>query len=152
MLPLRYTESMAVRNPDEVFVTAEQLPSACSGPLHAEAARGIALFNAGQYWEAHEALEAAWKEESGPARHLYKGILQAGVMYLQIQRGNYVGMAKMYERCKKWLRPWPVLCRGVDVAQLRADVETVMEAARALGPERLGEFDWGLLKAVQLRQ
>lgn len=141
---------MPVRNPDEVFVTAEQLPSACSGSLHPQAVHGIQLFNAGQYWEAHEALEAAWKEERGPARHLYKGILQAGVMYLQIQRGNYVGMAKMYQRCKKWLRPWPPVCRCVNVDQLRADVETVMEAARALGPERLGEFDKSLFKPVEL--
>lgn len=143
---------MAVRNPDEVFVTPEQLPAACSGPLHPEAARGIALFNAGQYWEAHEALETAWKEERGPARHLYKGILQAGVMYLQIERGNYLGMAKMYERCKKWLRPWPPLCRGVDVGQLRTDVEAAMAAARQLGPTRLGEFDMGMLKAVEIRE
>ncbi len=141
---------MAVRNPDEVFVTPEQLPAACAGPLHAEALRGIELFNAGQYWEAHEALEAAWKEESGPARHLYKGILQAGVMYLQIERNNYLGMAKMYERCKKWLRPWPPVCRGVDVDQLRSDVEAAMAAARRLGPERLGEYDKTLLKKVQL--
>lgn len=141
---------MAVRNPHEVFVTPEQLPAACSGPLHAEAVRGIALFNAGEYWEAHEALEAAWKEERGPARHLYKGILQAGVMYLQIQRGNYLGMAKMYERCKKWLRPWPPVCRGVDVDQLRADVEAAISEARRLGPEHLGEFDKALLKQVEL--
>ncbi|UYN89379.1 MAG: DUF309 domain-containing protein [Anaerolineales bacterium] len=141
---------MAVRNPDEVFVTPEQLPAACRGQLHAEAVRGIALFNAGEYWEAHEALETAWKEERGPARHLYKGILQAGVMYLQIQRGNYLGMAKMYERCKKWLRPWPPVCRGVNVDQLRADVEAAISEARRLGPERLGEFDTALLKPVEL--
>ncbi|MBX3004700.1 MAG: DUF309 domain-containing protein [Anaerolineales bacterium] len=142
---------MAVRDPDEIFVTPEQLPSACSGALHPEAQRGIALFNAGQYWEAHEALESAWRDESGPARHLYKGILQAGVMYLQIQRGNYVGMAKMYERCKKWLRPWPPVCRGVDVEQLRADVEAVMAAAQRLGPQQLGKFDMGLLKPVRVQ-
>lgn len=139
---------MPVRNPDEVFVTPEQLPGACQGELHPEAVRGIALFNDGQYWEAHEALEAAWKEERGPARHLYKGILQAGVMYLQIERGNYVGMAKMYARCKKWLRPWPPVCRGVEVEQLRADVEAAMAAAQTLGPQQLGEFDMGLLKPV----
>lgn len=141
---------MAVRDPDEIFVTPEQLPGACNGALHPEAVRGIELFNTGEYWLAHEALEAAWKDEQGPARHLYKGILQAGVMYLQIKRGNYIGMAKMYERCKKWLRPWPPVCRGVDVDQLRADVEAVMAVARRLGPERLGEFDQGLLKKVRI--
>lgn len=141
---------MAVRDPDEIFVTPEQLPDACSGALHPEAVRGIELFNACEYWLAHEALEAAWKDERGPARHLYKGILQAGVMYLQIERGNYIGMAKMYARCKKWLRPWPRVCRGVNVDQLRTDVEAAMAAARKLGPERLGEFNPELFKKVML--
>lgn len=142
---------MAVRNPNEIFVTEPELPGACSGELHPEAVRGIQLFNEGKYWHAHEALEAAWKEERGPARHLYKGILQVGVMYLQIERNNYLGMAKMYERCKKWLRPWPPVCRGVDVDQLRADAEAAIQAARALGPDGLGEFDRALFKKVELR-
>lgn len=73
-------------------------------------------------------------------------------MYLQIERGNYLGMAKMYERCKKWLRPWPPVCRGVDVVQLRTDVEAAMATARQLGPGRLGEFDMGMLKAVEIRE
>jgi predicted metal-dependent hydrolase len=141
---------MAVSNPNEIFVTEPELPAACSGPLHPMAIEGIRLFNEGHYWHAHEALEAAWKDERGPARHLYKGILQMGVMYLQIERGNYLGMAKMYERCKKWLRPWPPVCRGVNVAQLRADAESAMSAARALGPLRLAEFDRSLLRKVEL--
>jgi predicted metal-dependent hydrolase len=146
----RYTQQMAVSNPDEIFITGPELPGACTGDLHPKAIEGIELFNAGKYWEAHEALEAAWKEELGPVRHLYKGILQVGVMYLQIERANYLGMAKMYERCKKWLRPWPDVCRGVDVAQLRADAAAAMAAASALGPDRFAEFDHSLLRKVEL--
>lgn len=142
---------MAVSNPNEIFVTEPELPGACQGELHPEAVRGIELFNEGKYWHAHEALESAWKEERGPARHLYKGILQVGVMYLQIERNNYLGMAKMYERCKKWLRPWPDVCRGVDVAKLRTHAEIAINAARALGPDNLGSFDRSLLKKVELK-
>jgi predicted metal-dependent hydrolase len=141
---------MAVSNPDEIFVTGPELPAACSGELHPKAIEGIELFNASKYWEAHEALEAAWKDERSPVRHLYKGILQVGVMYLQIERGNYLGMAKMYERCKKWLRPWPDVCRGVNVSQLRSDAAAAMAAASALGPQRLTEFDRSLLRKVEL--
>jgi predicted metal-dependent hydrolase len=141
---------MAVQDPEEEFVRAEELEGACQGELHPMAVEGIRLFDARQYWEAHEALEAAWKAERGPARHLYKGILQAGVTYLQIERGNFVGMAKMYERCKKWLGPWPDLCRGVDVAQLRRDVAAAVRAASALGPERLEEFDEGLYRPIRI--
>lgn len=140
---------MSVRDPDEVFVTPDEIPQACRGELHPMAVRGIALFDARQYWSAHEALEAAWKEDKSPARHLYKGILQAGVTYLQIERRNFVGMAKMYERCRKWLAPWPAVCRGVDVEQLRQDVAAAVAEASRLGPERIGEFDESLYKRVK---
>jgi len=106
------------------------------------------LFNSGAYWEAHEALEAAWKDEPGPQRYLYQGILQVGVVYLQIERNNFIGMAKMFERCQKWLRPWPDLCRGVDVAQLRADVAAAVTAAGQLGPGNLAAFDRSLFKKI----
>ena len=140
---------MPVRNPDEIFVHPNEFPEACQGALHPMAVKGISLFDERQYWEAHEALEAAWLDEEGPARHLYKGILQAGVTYLQIERGNFVGMAKMYERCKKWLGPWPDVCRGVDVAALRRDMAAAVDLAGQLGPDRLSEFDEGFYKPIQ---
>jgi len=139
---------MALRNPDETFVEPSQFGSACTGKLHPAALRGIELFNNRQYWEAHEALEQAWLEETGPVRHLYKGILQAGVTYLQIEHRNFVGMAKMYERCRKWLAPWPDQCRQIDVKQLRIDVAIMVEAAGNLGPDRLDEIDQALFKAI----
>lgn len=140
---------MPVRDPDEIFIQIDEIPEACQGELHPMAVKGIALFDERHYWEAHEALEAAWLDEAGPARHLYKGILQAGVTYLQIERANFVGMAKMYERCKKWLTPWPDQCRGLDVAALRRDVAAAVEAAGQLGPEQLSEFDERLYKKIK---
>lgn len=100
----------------------------CNGPLHPKAIQGLELFNHGYYFEAHEALEAAWREESGPLRDLYRGILQVGVVYLHITRHNYPGALKVYQRCRKWLQHWPGTCRGVAVGQLRRDLEDVMSA------------------------
>lgn len=140
---------MALRNQDEIFVTQEEIPEACRGELHASALKGIELFDRRQYWHAHEALEEAWLAEEGPVRHLYKGILQAGVTYLQIERANFVGMAKMHERCKKWLKPWPEHCRGLDIGQLRRDVAAAVAAAGRLGPDNLDQFDESLYKKIK---
>src|SRR5512140_1153034 len=101
----------------------------CDSPLHPEALRGIALFNAGEYFEAHEALENAWRAESGPIRDLYQAILQVAVTYLHIQRGNYGGATKVAARCKQKLDQWPATCRGVDVDSLRRNLASVMEVA-----------------------
>ncbi|HWQ84409.1 MAG TPA: DUF309 domain-containing protein, partial [Anaerolineales bacterium] len=66
----------------------EAMANACQEPLHARARKGLELFNAGEYFEAHEELEAAWNADPGPGRALYQGVLQVAVAYLQIERGN----------------------------------------------------------------
>ena len=123
-------------------------PDDCLGSLHPKAVEGFHLFNSGQYWQAHEALEAAWRDEKGEIRHLYRGILQVGVAYLHITHHNYAGAIKLYHRSQRWLAPFPAVCRGVEVARLRQDFEQVIQAVRFLGPHRLDEFDRVLLKPV----
>lgn len=120
----------------------------CKGPLHPKAIEGLHLFNAGRYFEAHEELELAWKDEQGRIRQLYQGILEAGVSYLHITRGNYPGAVKVYIRSMKWLRDWPDVCRGVDVAQLRNDLDAAIAEVKRLGEARITEFDRSLLKPV----
>jgi predicted metal-dependent hydrolase len=113
------------------------------------AVRGIELFNQGEYWHAHEALETAWLEERGEVRDLYRGILQAGVFYLHVTRANYRGAIKVYGRSRRWLDPFPDRCRGIDVGRLRADIELVISETRRLGPEGLEHFDHSLLRPVR---
>ena len=136
--------------PDEIEekLIEDDLTTICESNLHEKAIEGIKLFNKGQYWDAHEALEEAWLGEIAPARNLYKGILQAGVMYLHIERKNFVGMAKMYERAIKWLAPWPNQCRGVNISKLRNDIEIAIIEAGKLGPENLDQFDHKFLKKI----
>lgn len=122
--------------------------SDCSAPLHPFARRGLELFNAGEYFEAHELLEEAWRDEKGEIRALYQGILQAAVVYLHITRGNYAGATKVFARCQPLLNPWPATCRGVNVDLLRRSLLTVMESLTRLGPERIAEFDRSLFKAI----
>jgi uncharacterized protein len=121
----------------------------CSAPLHPFARRGLELFNAGEYFEAHEALEDAWRDDRSEIRLLYQGILQAAVVYLHISNNNYPGATRLYERCKKLLDPWPDTCRGVEVADLRHNLSTVMEEVTRLGPEELHKFNTSLFKPVK---
>jgi uncharacterized protein len=123
----------------------------CNSPLHPEALRGIELFNAGEYFEAHEALENAWRAEPGQSRELYQGILQVAVTYLHIQRGNYGGATKVAARCQIKLDQWPDACRGVEVAALRRNLATISEALARLGPERIRAFDTGLFKKITVK-
>jgi predicted metal-dependent hydrolase len=120
----------------------------CDGMLHPKAVEGLRLFNQKKFFETHEELEDAWRDESGEIRELYRGILQAAVVYLHITRGNYNGAIKVYERCVKWLKDWPEVCRGIYVGKLRNDLENVINEIRRLGRERINEFDVSLFKDV----
>ena len=126
-----------------------QFAADCNAPLHPKAIEGLGLFNSGHYFEAHEALEAAWREETGPVRDLYRGILQVAVVYLHITRCNYPGAVKVYRRSLRWLNLWPETCRGVSVHLLRQNLETVIQEVHTLGPDHLEAFDRSLLKPVK---
>jgi predicted metal-dependent hydrolase len=135
--------------PSKTGFTAEQAASICRGPLHPDAVIGLHLFNEGHYFEAHEALETAWRAEPGPIRDLYRGILQVGVGYYHIQRGNYLGALKLFLRCRQWLDAYPDLCRGVNVRKLRQDFQRVEAELIRLGPEHVSLLDQSLFQPVE---
>ena len=121
----------------------------CNAPLHPRAVEGLRLFNEGKYFKAHEALEEAWLDEKGKVRDLYRGILQVGVAYLHITRGNYDGAVKVYKRSQRWLKDWADTCRGIHVEELRRDSEEAINEVMRLGKVRIGEFAATRLKPVR---
>jgi predicted metal-dependent hydrolase/CheY-like chemotaxis protein len=123
-------------------------PDGWNAPLSDLARHGIEEFNQGEYFEQHEWLEKAWLEEQRPIREMYQGILQIGVAFLQIERGNWTGAIKLLRRGLPRLRTLPPVCQGLDVAAFRAAAAAVHAALVVLGPERLGEFDKGKLPKI----
>ena len=56
--------------------------------------RARELFNAGDYWAAHEALETVWRSIiSDGAAPVWQGLIQAAAALLHLQRGNRHGVA-----------------------------------------------------------
>ncbi len=112
----------------------------CAQPLPDSAHASIELFNCGQFYAAHHALEDLWMNDKGAARDFYRAILQVAVAYYQIERGNYRGAVKMFLRVRQWLEPLPDVCRGINLAQLREDTEAAFARVSELGAARIGEF------------
>ncbi len=129
---------------------AEVLACACRDPLPILAQQGVAQFNAGAYYKQHDLFEALWVETEGPVRDLYRAILQVGVAYYQIERGNYRGALKMLLRSVQWLCVLPDQCQGVDVAALRRDSYAVRAELERLGPQGIAAFDRSLLQPLRL--
>jgi uncharacterized protein len=98
----------------------------CSDPAPDGLRAGIALFNRGEYWECHEALEDAWRAEPDPVRYLYQGILLAGVGLLHARRSNRRGAIAKLRAGHALLEPYAPACMGVDVGALRSDILRVL--------------------------
>lgn len=127
----------------------KDISRACDQPLADLAAQGIEMFNEGHYYKCHDYLEEAWMADDTPGRNLYRGVLQVGIAYYQIERGNFRGALKMLLRVKQWLAPLPSTCRRVNVSRLREDVDNVQRALQALGPQAIDKFDRSLFRKIE---
>ncbi|MCB9461269.1 MAG: DUF309 domain-containing protein [Anaerolineaceae bacterium] len=128
--------------------TQEQLDCECREPLPELARQGVARFNAGEYYKQHDLFEELWMQTSGPIRDLYRAILQVGIGYYQIERGNYRGALKMLQRSVQWLVLLPDQCQGIDVARLKRDSFAVRAELECLGEARFADFDHALIQKV----
>ena len=149
-------DALAAALPDLLVKRARVLPVAttqtlrteCDDSLPPEGLEGVRKFNAGEYYRQHDLFEALWMAETGPVRDLYRAILQVGIAYFQVTRGNRRGALRMLLRSQQWLAILPDVCRGVDIAQLRQDAAAVRAALEA--SDDLAGFDRSLLKPVRL--
>lgn len=132
----------------EFNVSQVEIDCVCQEALPPMVIHGLELFNQGEYFEAHEVLESAWRAERGPIRELYRGILQVAVAYYHALRGNYVGSLKLFLRSRTWLAPFPDQCQSIDLAGFRQDYQRVEESIRSLGPQGIAQFDRNLLKPI----
>src|SRR5436309_15751482 len=82
------------------------------------------LFNSGEYWLAHEALETVWRSiirdgDDDVARG-WQGLIQAAAALLHLERGNRHGVAAVGGAALQKL-----------AGSLRRDAATAMEGFRA---------------------
>jgi predicted metal-dependent hydrolase len=122
----------------------------CGGEPPAAFLKGIHELNEGQFFEQHETLELLWRATESDVRYLYQGVLLIGVGFYHLEHGNYHGaQAKLTAGIEmlEWFAP---VCQTVDVADLIARARTCLEQLRALGPERLDDFDRALIPQVRL--
>ncbi len=85
---------------------------------------GVMLFNEARFFEAHEALEDAWREsgsEGGLRRHL-QGVVQLAVAFHHQSQGNFVGARSVLDRALRNLRGGEESLPDIDIDRLRGDL------------------------------
>ena len=102
---------------------------------------GLGLIRAGRYFEAHEELELAWRAAEPAEKGFFQGLVHVAVAWYQAGRGRPVATERQLEKAARRLGPFAPSHRGVDVADVLAQVEqaraTVASGSLALDPPRL---------------
>ena len=92
---------------------------------------GIDLFNAGRFFECHEAWERVWNRSEGDEKLAIQGLIQAAVAILHLERGNHEGAESLYAKARAKLDPLPDNFRQVAIADLRESLEEFFRTARS---------------------
>jgi predicted metal-dependent hydrolase len=85
--------------------------------------KGVAYFNACEFFEAHEVWEELWKNYSGDLRLFYKGLIQAAVALHHFGNGNIRGARKVYGSSRNYLAQYRPVCVGLDLETFLAEFD-----------------------------
>ena len=87
---------------------------------------GARLFNAGCYWEAHEAWEEQWRRASGDERKFVQAlILLAAAMHKRWHHGSTTG--RNFIKAERYLAQLPSQYDGVHLQELAGQVAAALQ-------------------------
>src|SRR2546430_17641487 len=93
--------------------------------------RGLDLIRSGEFFEAHEELELAWRAAAAEERDFLQGLVHVAVAWYQAGRGNRVGCERQLEKALRRLAPYTPAHRRVDIAALLVQVEIAEQTVEA---------------------
>jgi uncharacterized protein len=76
------------------------------------------MMRSGEYFEAHEELELAWRAAEPGERDFFQGLVHVTVAWYQAGRGNRNGCTRQLEKAERRLAAYEPAHRGVDVADV----------------------------------
>lgn len=96
-------------------------------PPHEAWRHGIDLFDSGEFWECHEALEPLWIAATGTDKHFYAGVIQlAAALHKARVQQQPRGGRRNYAKALAHLALVPDRKLGVDVRELEARVHIAL--------------------------
>jgi len=98
-------------------------PTSLPEPVRA----GIRHFQAGRWYEAHEAWEEYWLTLGGSRAAFYKGLIQAAVALHHWSHGNAQGARKLARSARRYLDPFRPAFEGIDVEDFLARMRTCFQ-------------------------
>jgi hypothetical protein len=87
---------------------------------------GIIFFNAGRFFDAHEAWEDLWRETGGPLRLFYQGLVQTAVGLHHLGQGNLNGARAQLSKALSKLEQYPPTFCQIDNGKLVEDIRDLL--------------------------
>lgn len=89
---------------------------------------GLERIRRGEYFEAHESLEDAWRAAEPAEKDFFQGLVHVAVAWHHAGRGNRPGCERQLAKAARRLGPFAPEHRGVDVAAVLQSVEVAQAA------------------------
>jgi uncharacterized protein len=111
--------------------------------IDAQLALGVALFNRGEFFEAHEAMEDAMNllEDDTSDWDFYLGLLRASVANHKLTDGEIASARLHLHAALKFLAPYPDRHRGIKLREFRsaltAELARLESQASSVTPPRI---------------
>lgn len=77
--------------------------------------RGVELFNAGEFFDAHEVWEDLWRDCASAERRFFQALIQAAVSAYHKARGNMTGATRLLNSGRKYMEPFRPAHRGLAI-------------------------------------
>jgi len=98
---------------------------------------GIQLFNARDFFEAHEVWEDLWAASAQPDRRFYQALIQCAVALFHFGNGNIRGAVRLYHSALNYHKPTFPQHQGLDLTAFWGQMEACF--ARVLAePDKAG--------------
>jgi hypothetical protein len=86
--------------------------------------RGLDLFNAARFFDAHEAWEEVWRSTEPEPKELLQGLIQVAVaMVHHLDRDRPAVARRVLAKGRRRIEPWAPQALGLDLAGLLAALE-----------------------------
>ena len=91
---------------------------------------GLALFNEERYWEGHEALEAAWRQASGPEKEILQGVILVAAALVLLQKNEQDIALSVIKRAYGKLEPYEDEHFGISISSLKKEISTMLSSGQ----------------------
>jgi len=97
-------------------------------------AAGLRLYEAGEFFSAHEDWETVWLVTPEPEKTFLQGLIQVTAAFHHLQNENRLGTVLLLQAALRRLDLYPASFGGISVALLRSDIRERLRMLEAGEP------------------